>query len=59
MEYKIPVTQRHLSFIPIGCLRDFTNTPHSYSVTSSLSHSIEFANYYLLFGYNFLMNGPI
>jgi len=30
-DYQIPVTKltkkRHLSFISIGCVRDFTNTP--------------------------------
>jgi len=33
LDYQIPVTgltqKRHLSCIPIGCLRDFTNTPHN------------------------------
>jgi len=29
------------------------------NLSPSISHSIGFASYLLLFGYNFLMNGPI
>jgi len=29
------------------------------NISPSLPHCIEFANFLLLFGYNFVMNGPI